>query len=177
MADGPGPVKSIVSRSRLGQNATMRVVVSLCILLILSGCAPLSIYHRAGVPVAKMEDDRLTCEVEALRDAPVANQVRQGPAQYIPPRQYCDANGNCVTRGGYWEPGAIYTVDVNRGLRARLLDRCMAQQGYRPVTIPLCPQSIASAAPPAATTTLPPLTANSCAIRNRGGTWQIVNRG
>ena len=142
-----------------------------------AACAPLSIYHRPGVSVTRMESDRLDCEVKALRDAPVATQIRRTPAVFVPPRQYCDASGKCVTRGGYWEPGRVYSVDVNADLRARLRDRCMGQKGYRPVSIPLCPQSVANAAPPGVTTTLPTLGPSSCAIRNRDGSWQIVTRG
>lgn len=155
----------------------MRMTMILLATLLVSGCQPLSLYYRPGVTVAKMEDDRLTCRVAALKDAPVANQIRRDPSIYIPPRQYCNAAGACTIRGGYWEPGRIYEVDVNAQLRGQLADRCMARLGYTPVSLPACPQSVANAAPPSATTRLPALTPNSCAIRNDDGSFQIVNRG
>ena len=155
----------------------MRAWVWIITLVVLGACQPVSMYYRPGVTVAKANDDRLDCEVSALRDAPVATQIRQQPSFYVPPRQYCDASGNCYVRGGYWEPGRVYTVDVNAGLRRQLTDRCMAQKGYAPVSIPPCPPSVADAAPRGATTVLPALTANSCSIRNNDGTFQIVNRG
>ncbi len=142
--------------------------------LALSACAPLSIYHRPGVTVAQMQADRTECEVRALRDAPVATRIRRNPPIFEPARQYCDSRGNCVFRPGYWREGAIYTEDVNRGLRARVQDMCMGQRGYRPVTVPRCSASVASAAPRTPTRTLPALAPNSCAIRYDDGSWQIV---
>jgi len=134
-------------------------------------------YYQPGLSIAKAENDTLDCEVAALRDAPVANQVRQAPGFFVPRTRSCTASGACYYRGGYWEPGPIYSVDVNAGLRPQLTDRCMAQKGYAPVSIPACPQSVADAAPARATTTLPQLSANSCSIRNSDGTVQIVNQG
>jgi hypothetical protein len=136
----------------------------------------LSIYHRAGAPVAQLERTQLRCEVAALRDAPVATETRRTPAVYIPPRRICDASGACETRGGYWEPGTLYTVDVNKGLRQRLEGACMADSGFRPVQIDRCPAGLADAAPVRPTEILPTLTAQSCAIVYPDGRWQIVER-
>lgn len=144
---------------------------------LLAACLPLDLYYREGVSVARMQADQTQCEVRALRDAPVASQIRRRPPVYVPPERVCDAQANCVTRPGYWVEGEIFTVDVNADLRARVADQCMIARGYRATTIPACPQSVANAAPPAATRILPPLSGNSCVIRNRGGTWQIVTRG
>ena len=137
----------------------------------------MTIWHRAGVSVAQMERDADSCRVTALRDAPVATQVVQAPPVFVPPRQVCNAEGTCVTQGGYFVPGEIRTVDPNAALRARLTDRCMADRGYAPVSIPLCPSSVASAAPAGRTTILPTITERSCIIRQGNGSWQIVNRG
>lgn len=143
--------------------------------LVLSACAPLSIYHRPGASVSRMQSDTTDCQVAALRDAPVANQVRQRPPILIPGNRVCDGAGNCWVRPGYWVGGALYTVDVNSDLRARVTDQCMARRGYRPVTIPPCTGAVRSAAPPRQTTTLPALTSTSCVIDYDGGQWQIVN--
>ncbi|QBF31740.1 hypothetical protein CFI11_10980 [Thalassococcus sp. S3] len=145
--------------------------------LLVGACSPLNIYHQTGVSVTQLRTDETSCDVRALRDAPVANQIRRTPARYIPPRQFCDSDGNCYSRGGFWEPGEIYTVDVNQDLRRRVKDQCMMGKGYRAVSIPPCPQAVADAAPSAVTGTLPRLTETSCVIRNRDRSWQIVNQG
>ena len=155
----------------------MRVSSLALIAFMMAACQPVSMYYRPGVTVTKANEDSLNCEVSALKDAPVVQQIRQTPSTYIPPRQYCTADGRCSIRGGYWEPGRVYTVDVNAQLRRRLTDRCMAASGYVPVSIPACPQSVANATPPGLTNVLPELTENSCSIRNDDGSFQIVNRG
>lgn len=145
-------------------------------LLLLSACTtPLEIYYKPGASVSRMQTDTNTCDVDALRDAPVANQVRQYPGYYVPGYRSCNNAGRCTVYPGYWAPGRLYTVDVNAPLRLRLTDQCMAAKGYQRTEVPACPQSIADSAAPAATQTLPRLTANSCVIRNESGSWQIVN--
>lgn len=141
--------------------------------LAVGACGPLSLYYQPGVQVSRMQSDATRCEVNALRDAPVANQIRQRPPIYLPGNRYCSSTG-CYYSPGYWVDGGIYTVDLNQGLRQRVLDMCMAQKGYQPVSIPRCSAGIASAAPRAATSTLPTLSENSCAIRYDDGSWQIV---
>lgn len=175
MADGPGPVNSIVPGDCSVQTDIMTYRLVLCVLLLgFAACAPLSIYHRPGVAVAKMEDDLLGCQVAALEQAPVASQVRRGPPIYVPERYYCNDHGHCYRRGGYFIPGEIYTVDVNAPLRRKIETRCMARKGYQRVDIPNCPAGVTLEPSPADTQVLPPLTENSCAIRGSGGTWQIV---
>ena len=144
------------------------------LLLLLPACANMSLYHKPGAPVARMQTDSTNCEVEALRKAPVANQIRQAPPIFFPGHTVCDSSGNCWTTPGYWVDGGIYSVDVNRNLRARLTDMCMARKGYAPVTLQRCPPAVAAAAPRRQTTTLPALTAQSCVIRYGDGSWQIV---
>jgi hypothetical protein len=144
-------------------------------LTVLAGCATgMSTYYAPGVSVSRMQTDTTRCEVQALKDAPVANQIRQNPPIFFPGSQYCNAAG-CYYRPGYWVDGGIYTVDVNRNLRARVLDLCMAQKGYAPVSLPRCSGAVAAAAPRAQTQTLPALTEASCVIRYDDGSWQIVN--
>lgn len=147
----------------------------LVVFSFVAACAPLSLYYRPGASVAQMQTDTTNCEVKALREAPVANQIRRSPPVYFPGTRYCDPRGRCYTSPGYWLDGPIYTVDVNASLRQRVTNQCMAEKGYRPASIPQCPQNVAAAAPAGTTTTLPTLTADSCVINNRDGTWQIVN--
>jgi hypothetical protein len=154
--------------------------VSNSVLLLCAGlaaaCAPLSIYYKPGVSVEKLQKDTLQCEVKALRDAPVANQIRQSPPRFIPPRQYCNGS-KCYTRPGHWIPGHTYTVDVNKPLRKRVEHSCMANRGYIPAEIPACPSGVSQAAKGPATTRLPALNENSCFIRNDDGSFRIVTQG
>ena len=155
----------------------MRYAVLLTLPIVLGACVPLSIYYKPGASVSRLERDTTQCQVDALSKAPVASQIRQEPPTYVPERKICDAAGNCTIRPGFWKDGQIYTVDVNQGLRGRVEEQCMADRGYQPVSIPACPSSVSQAVPAAATRTLPQLSPSSCAIRNRDGSWQIVNRG
>ena len=145
--------------------------------LTLAACGPLSLYYRPGVSVTRMQTDTTNCEVAAIRDVPVANELRQRPPIFFPGSTYCDASGSCFHEPGYWMDGGVYTVDVNLDLRGRVLDICMAKRGYQPVTLPPCPASVSNAVPAVATVKLPTLTASSCVIRYNSGNWQIVNRG
>jgi hypothetical protein len=174
MTDDPNPVNSIVNASAVLHHVDMMIKTRfLWLALALGACAPLSIYYRPGVSVAQLDTDTTRCQVQALNDAPVANQIRQRPPIYYPGSQYCDAKG-CITRPGYWVDGGFYTVDVNEPLRRRVLDMCMAQKGYQPVTVPRCSSAVEQAAPRTPTRTLPRLDESSCAIRYDDGTWQIV---
>ena len=141
---------------------------------VLSGCGPVSMYYQPGVAVSRLDTDHTNCEVSALRDAPVANQIRRDPSIFIPSRSYCNSAGSCYTRPGYWVHGDIYTVDVNAGLRQRVLDQCMQQKGYQQVSIPRCSQAVQNATPSAATQSLPALTEASCMIRYNDDQFQIV---
>lgn len=159
----------------MGQNGAMKTFVKIIVGgLALAACGPLSIYYRPGVSVARMQTDQINCEVRALKDAPVANQIRQRPPIYFPGTRYCNA-GRCYVTAGYWASGGIYTVDVNADLRGRVQDQCMAQKGYQPVSVPRCSSSVSNVAPPRQTKTLPKLTESACAIRYEDGSWQIVN--
>lgn len=147
----------------------------LFLMMTLAACGPVNMYYRPGVDVSRLNADQTACEVQALKDAPVANQIRQHPPIYVPGARKCDAAGNCVVYPGHWVGGGFYTVDVNAGLRRRVQDMCMARKGYDPVSLPRCPQSVVRAAPKQTTGRLPRLTESTCVIRNDDGTWQIVN--
>jgi len=123
-----------------------------------------------------MQSDTLVCDTQALRDAPVANEIRQSPPMYYPGERYCNGT-NCYQRPGFWVQGDIYTVDVNRSLRQQIAQNCMAKKDYRLVKLPNCNISIANAAGTAQTTRLPQLSENSCAIKNKDGSFQIVEPG
>ncbi|WP_051312117.1 hypothetical protein [Pseudodonghicola xiamenensis] len=152
------------------------ILLSICAAALIAGCAPMSLYYRPGVSVARMQQETTRCDVEALKQAPVATQIRQMPPTYVPGPRVCDNKGNCWNRPGYWMNGEVYSYDANAGLRDRVKQLCMAEKGYSPVKLPVCPPEVKSATPPGVTRVLPELTGNSCVIRNKDGTWQIVNR-
>lgn len=146
-------------------------------LLALSGCLPLSLYYKDGAPVSKMESVLTDCELLALSKAPVIQDVEIIPGYSIPPRTTCDSHGNCTTIPGRYRRTEVIVTDLNAGRRQKFEAQCMSRSGYRRVSIPTCSAGIANATPPRITTVLPTLTAQSCVIRNRGGSWQIVNPG
>ena len=143
----------------------------------LAACGPLSMYYREGENVSKLQAETTQCQVQALKQVPVANQVRQSPPTYWPGRTYCDGRGSCYRTGGWWEPGRIYTVDVNQSLRDTVEAQCMAQKGFRPVSLPPCKQSVKNRVPAARTTTLPPLSEASCFVKFDDGSFQIITPG
>lgn len=141
----------------------------------LAACGPLEIYHKAGAQVSTMNRTLTECEVGSLSRVPVDRRVERDPIRIVP-RRICDSQGNCTIvhdRVG----GEVRTYDNNAGLRQRVLNQCMEDQGYRYVAVPACPSAIKRAAPAGASTILPQLGANSCSIRNNDGTWQIVTQG
>ena len=73
----------------------------------------------------------------------------------------------------------IYGHDLDpklRGIIQKLSDQAQAE--YRQALDAYTSlDSVRAAAPPGRTETLPRLTENACVIRNRDGSWQIVNRG
>ena len=144
-------------------------------IFFLSACTPLTIYHRDGVAVSRMQSDLLDCQVGALEDAPVSSQLRRGPPRYIPSYRYCPHAGSCYRRGGYYYPGEVYSVDVNASLRSQLENRCMASQGYKRVELPNCPAGTKAPDGQVQSRTLPPLSENTCAIRGENGSWRIVD--
>lgn len=151
-----------------------RVPFLICLVLTLAGCLPTNVYYREGAPVSGVERDRTQCDVNALREVPVRTLTR-----YIPPtysyRQICNGTGACRTIRVVVSPGRWERYDANEGLRARVAKQCMADQGYQKVSLKPCPPEVVEATVITATRVQPPLTENSCAIRIKGGKYQIVN--
>lgn len=164
-------------RNRAMTFPMFRALPALICLMALPACLPVQTYYRAGASLSLLERTQTACEVAALKDAPVAQIVRQGPPRYVPGARTCTAAGVCTTQAGFYVPGPVYTEDRNAALRTRLERQCMADKGFAPVSIPACPPGIVRAAPAGATTTLPRLEAGSCAIRNSDGSFQIVTQG
>lgn len=146
-------------------------------LVLIAGCAPLETYYKPGASVSVVERQTTGCKVSALRDVPVSQRTRQLPPVFVQGTRTCTAEGNCVETPGYYVPGGFETYDPNDGLRLQVERQCMADQGFFPVSIPQCPDSVAQAAPAGVTTQLPTLSESSCVIRNSNGSYQIVTRG
>jgi hypothetical protein len=142
--------------------------------LVATSCVPLSTYYRAGVSPARLQSDTTNCDVRALRDAPVVLKTQVSPPVWVPPRQTCSAANVCTTSPGYYQPGNVYQVDVNKSLRSRVTSQCMAAKGYTPAQIQPCKNGSATV-PATGAATLPPLTDRSCFLRNSDGTLRILN--
>ncbi|HAV08767.1 MAG TPA: hypothetical protein DEF12_15055 [Rhodobacteraceae bacterium] len=152
----------------------MKALPALCFAVLMSACAPVSMWYRVGETVSTRDQVETRCDVTALRDAPRALETRLTPLRFVPLKT-CDAAGVCVVR---YEMigGEAYSVDINADLRGRVMAQCMNAAGYTPVSIPACPPATARNAPEGATTTLPRLTPKSCAISRPTG-MLIVTRG
>ena len=155
----------------------LRVISAIVSMGVAVGCAPLTTYYQPGKAVTTLNRDTTACAVSALRDVPASTQVRRIPPTFVPARRACDSAGNCTITPGYYIPGEVISYDPNDGLRKRVERQCMADKGYSTVSIPACPENVARAAPVATTRVLPALGPKACVIRNRDGSFQIVNRG
>jgi hypothetical protein len=179
MADAKQVVNSIVLPCGSGHPVGMRTLrVVFVALLTLSACAPAAVYYREGVSMTKMEDDLVNCKVAAVKDAPVATQIRRGAPRYYPGYLRCNNSGQCYHTGGYFYPGEVYSVDVNAGLRRDLENRCMARKGYAPIELPRCRAGVTVAGTTDRTTRtdiMPPLSQNSCIIEGDGGRVRIID--
>ncbi len=140
---------------------------------ILVGCTPLSLFYKEGAPVQRMNSDLADCKLRALRDVPVDQDTRYIPGQEAP-RVICDAAGVCQTIWVQITPDTIETYDANEEVRKEYVGACMAKSGYAPVRLPACQDAVVKATTLKATKVLPPLSANSCAIRLKTGQYQIV---
>ena len=152
------------------------LLLSLAAALLLAGCFSRTIHYKPGVAVAQADRDWLACRVKAEQDVPPRMVTQTIPGHWIPGRKHCPKPGQCHVTPGYWTPPRFYTEDINEGLRAHAAEQCMVERGYRKITLPPCPESVARAAPPGQTVVLPRLTPQSCVV-NRGQSWVIVNRG
>ncbi|QFT93033.1 hypothetical protein FIU86_09265 [Roseovarius sp. THAF9] len=179
MTDGAVTVNCFVPRGNVDKLGCMRWYLAplfACVAPLLAGCLPTTVYYKEGAPVSGVARDRTQCNVAALREVPVRTLTR-----YIPPtysyRPVCNAAGACKTVRVLLSPGRWERYDANEGLRARVARQCMADQGYQKVSLKPCPPEVVEATVITATRVQPPLTENSCAIRIRGGKYQIVNPG
>ncbi|WP_317054551.1 hypothetical protein [Roseovarius rhodophyticola] len=133
----------------------------------------MSLYYKEGVEVTRVDSDLARCGVFALREVP--KDIRR---RYIPPvydyRRYCSGSGNCTIQRVLIRPGRWESYDANEELRSTVQAQCMADRGYAKVRLKACSPSVIEQTRITSTRVLPPLTANSCAIRIKGDKYQIV---
>lgn len=137
---------------------------------LLSGCN-YTLYHQAGKTIEDRERDLVRCDVRALKQAPVATEIRYtAPVQRE--RKICidqKKKETCVTEH-YWTKPEPYTVDVNQELRSRVKEQCMHDKGYHEVSLPRCERGQAVAL----SARMPGLGPQSCVIRTQSGALQVA---
>ncbi|MBC7165015.1 MAG: hypothetical protein H5U15_08475 [Roseovarius sp.] len=141
----------------------------LACLAALAACAPPPLYHKAGAEPAQVEALRTRCEVDALREVPPDIRTIHVPPRYAP--HFYGGYGHFHRGFIMIEPGRTESYDANADLRARVVDLCMAEAGFRPVRLPACAPDVPTPEPGSAQ---PPLGPTSCARRLPGGGWQVV---
>ncbi|WP_198389403.1 hypothetical protein [Roseovarius faecimaris] len=142
-------------------------------LSVLAGCTSLSLFYKEGTPVQRLNADLGACKQKGFETIPVDQDTRFIPGSETP-RTFCDANGYCQTVWVQITPDRIETYDANEGLREDFVEACMAQRGYQPVRLPACNDAVVRETTLSPTRVLPPLSAQSCAIRLKTGQYQIV---
>lgn len=109
--------------------------------------APLhNVAYKAGVTPAAIARDQVNCRAEAAREVPQNIRVSTTPLRVSNGRITCrEIDGEKFCRQG--EPrvsgGETKTRDLNAGLRVDYFGQCMADRGYRFVSLPPCPAGIA----------------------------------
>lgn len=155
------------------EHMTRIIRLSLLCLVALAACAPPALYYKPGAAPAQIETNLTSCQVSALNQVPRDIRTRYIPAQYAPYR-YCNSHGRCYTRHRLISPARTESYDANEGLRARVTEQCMAQAGYRPVSLPKCDPDKVRASQVAADAPQPRLEGTSCTFRLPTGEWRIV---
>lgn len=141
------------------------------LLPVLTACAPVDTWHKAGESAAQLSADLTACRVQGVQTVHPNTQIGVTPIHRTPPRRQCfekDDKVRCHTIPGKVYGGQPYTYDANASLRGDVVTQCMTGRGYRPVTLPAC--TAAQRPAPLADRGMPPLTAESCAVTTRSGT-------
>jgi len=141
-----------------------RPALILIALMALSACGGGTIWYAEGVTVATRATDLGRCEARALRQFPVRQELRLTPQRFIPASRTCQPDGTCTLIPARFEGGRPYTVDGNERARELAANACMAERGYAEIRLPGCEDGAAVRA----STRMPPLTAQSCLLRNAG---------
>ncbi|MEL6171295.1 MAG: hypothetical protein AAFQ04_10585 [Pseudomonadota bacterium] len=141
--------------------------------MVVSSCAPLSVYYQEGAEVSRIDASLLSCQTSSLAKVPEKLRKRYIPAVYGS-RPFCYSSGKCFYKHVLIRPGYFETFDANEGLRAKVTDQCMTDKGFAFVEIPHCSPEVTQETIIRATTVQPKLSEQSCSIRVEGGRYQIV---
>ncbi len=158
----------------MGLQMFNRLAVGLVGIVMLGGCLPYTLYHRAGVTTDTARGDEVACGRIALAQAPVAMEREIIPGDIVQGPDICDAQGRCRPGPVREIPDRYRLRDVNEDLRNLIARQCMAERGYDRVTLPACSDAIARSVAPAITRVMPKLTSKACVIRRGGESYQIV---
>lgn len=148
-------------------------VLSVMALVLCAACTPLGLYYKSGATVQSAKDAETRCRIEAQRDVPVKPVTRVIYPRPLPPREYCDSDGNCVIRPTVFFPPEYITEDANETLRAQAADLCMREKGFEFLRLPACSNDAAPSSVQQ-TTRMPRLTEGACVARGQSGSWQII---
>lgn len=121
-----------------------RIVMLTCFSTLLAGCA-----QRWAKPGGTPEEFRATeaqCQARAFSQfPPVMDRVQTSPGYTTPLQTSCYPSGyavQCLTTGGQYMPPTFMSIDRNDSVRARGVQGCLLEQGWRPVDREGRPQQI-----------------------------------
>ncbi len=115
-------------------------------LLLLSACqsGPQPTLYKAGSLPAERQEAYDQCKIRSFREIPQALVTEITPGYHDPGDILCDTDGpftTCRAVGVIDIPATRKTRDANEGLRRRFVERCLADQGYQVLQLPLCPKA------------------------------------
>ena len=175
MTEGPTLVNCFVLTTASLYTVAMRLLKRAPVLALaaLIACAPPALYYKPGASPVQIESNLTNGEVAALGKVPRDIRTRFIPAQYST-RTYCNSYGRCYPRTYLVQPARTESYDANAALRGRVTEQCIAEAGYRPVSLPQCDPAEVRLATLPADPAQPPLGPGSCALRLPSGKWRIV---
>ncbi|TPW30138.1 hypothetical protein FJU08_12535 [Martelella alba] len=119
------------------------LTLSVCLLLVACQAGPINVLYKEGSTRDQRQEAYDQCMIEALKQVP-QNMVTEVSGGYsVPGFISCedkdDKRTYCTEVGGYVTPVTSESHDTNAALRARVVDRCLAEKGYTSIVRPICP--------------------------------------
>lgn len=142
-------------------------------------CGPVDIWYKPDGTSTKAKTDLTNCEVQAVQQVPPNVVTRTTPTLASPALNSCYRVGGTLQCRGFphvYAPPTITQVDLNADLRGRVVEQCMTQKGYAPVSLPKCSDAdLANAGSPLRSAA--PGTPSACVVRTNEDTWAVVAPG
>lgn len=121
-----------------------RILGTSALLLLVGACAtagPAKMVYKAGSVRSERQLAVDECRIASFQQIPqnIATQVNPGYSN--PGSISCNTIGgytNCNRVGAINIPATAVNYDVNGELRARYIDRCLAEKGFAVVEMPIC---------------------------------------